>query len=242
VLELLAVIAVALILAALLFPAFQAVKYRVETVVCISKLRQILAACQSFALDHEGDYPDCWRWVFSDHAGGGDWHNTWVEWAQPETLTRGELYSGRYLVDERVYLCDAFKRTCRLNPAFSHLTPFVGYSMNQYLWSEFDNKKWNGLPKLTWTQVDKPAEFGVFADEGTVRIDPWGPVWINNLCLGVGAYKNPSSHIDSIAAFHSAPGGDPTKGVGNVVFGDGHAETVPPSRSKEVMTPWNYKQ
>lgn len=242
--ELLAVIAVILILVALLFPGLQTVRDRAETVVCISKLMQIMNATQAYAMDHEGTYPDCWRWVYSDQPPGGDWHYTWVEWAQPETVTRGALYEGRYLVDERAYLCPAFKRVYGLNPAFSHLTPHVGYAMNQYLWSarETDETSWNGLPKLKRSQIEKPSELGVYADEGTIALDPWGPVWINNLCIGVGVYKNPSSFTDSIAAFHNAPGGDPTKGVGNVVCGDGHVETVHPSRSKEIMTPWNYKQ
>lgn len=238
--ELVSVIAIVLILLGLLLPALAGLRDRAQTVICASGLRQIISAANVYAAEHEGSYPDCWRWVWSD-AGSGDWQNTWVEWAQPDTVPRGELYAQQYLRDTNIFLCPTFRRMAGLNPAFSHLTPYVGYSMNEYLKTWVTYQTWGGYPKIIRSEIQRPATLGVFADEGTVSL-PWGPVWINNLCLGVGQYNPSNSYCDAIGAFHNAPDGDPTRGKANVAFADGHAALCDSRDSKELFTPYQYKR
>lgn len=236
--ELLAVVGIVLLLLSLLVPSLSSARSRAETAVCISQLRQISTATDLYSGDQQGQYPDPWRWVWSDGASG-NWQYTWVEWARTNAVTRGSLYA--YMGgSDRAYLCPTFKKTAGLNPAFSHLTPFCGYSMNEYLTTWVTYQSWNGRPKILRTQVQKPAEFGVFGDEATLLVPGQSTVWINNLCLGVGPYNAPGL-CDSLAGFHNAPGEDPTRGRGNAAFADGHVALCDPADSKEIFTPAIYK-
>jgi prepilin-type processing-associated H-X9-DG protein len=114
--------------------------------------------------------------------------------------------------------------------------------MNEYCWSDTAGYTvWNGKPKIRRAQILRPSTLGIFADEGTVVL-PWGPVVINNLCLGVGNYKVPGSYCDALGAFHNPPDGDITRGKANVAYGDGHVSTEASTDGKEIFTPWLYKQ
>ena len=233
--ELLAVIAVILILMGLLLPTLGGIRDRAQTTVCASQLGQIIKAATRYAVDNNGEYPDVWRWVWSDNSSA-----LWVEWAQPETVYRGQLYTNYLGSDPRIFLCPVFRQAPSWNPAFSHLTPYVGYSMNEYLWTDVSYTTWYSRSKLHRSQIANPSTLGIFADEGTVVL-PWAPVVINNLCLGVGDYKVPGSYCDGLAAFHNPPGRDITQGKGNVAYGDGRVRTEDPTNSVALFTPSQYK-
>ena len=235
--ELLAVVVILLILLSLLLPLTGLIKQRAETAKCLSNLRQIMAATNIYTSEHDGYYPSPWRWVWSDGGSG-----LWVEWAQANTIPDGTMWKGNYITSREVYLCSTFQRVYGFNPAFSHLTPYVGYSMNEFMASEenLGGNSWAGRLKLKRAQIEKPGELGVFGDEGTVPL-PWGPVVINNLCLGVGDNRSPGSYCDSLAAFHNMPGNDPTKGKANVAFADGHAELCNSPDTVSIFTPSQYK-
>lgn len=235
--ELLAVVAIILILLSLLFPLFGLMRERSQTATCNSNLRQIMAATNIYTAEHDGFYPNPWRWVWSDGGSG-----LWVEWAQANTIPDGEMYTGNYIKDKKVFLCPTFARVFGLNPAFSHLTPYVGYSMNEFMASIADlgGSSWAGRPKIKRAQIQNPVTLGVFGDEGTVVL-PWAPVVINNLCLGVGDSRVPGSYCDALAAFHNMPGNDPTKGKGNAAFADGHVALSESSNSVAIFTPEQYR-
>ncbi|MFO1491800.1 MAG: prepilin-type N-terminal cleavage/methylation domain-containing protein [Kiritimatiellia bacterium] len=235
--ELLATVAIILILLSLLLPLTGLVRQRAETARCLSNLRQVMAATNVYTSEHDGFYPSPWRWVWSDGSSG-----LWAEWAQANTIPDGTMWKGGYITTREVYLCSSFKRVYGLNPAFSHLTPYVGYSMNEFMASEenLGGSDWAGRPKLKRAQIEKPGALGVFGDEGTMPL-PWGPVVINNLCLGVGDNRSPGNYCDALAAFHNMPGNDPTKGKGNVAFADGHAALSISQDSIAIFTPSQYK-
>jgi len=237
--ELLVVVSVTMLLFAIIMPAFRAVMQRVETAACGSNLRQLSIGVNLFADDNRGDYPDPWRWVWSDGSKGSVWD--WVEWAEPDTVPRGTLFP--YISDVRVYLCPVFKRVACIPPQFSHLTPYVGYSLNEYMQSPGVRSTWAGRPKVNRTMlINTPMdEFGLLADEGTVVIKEFFTYPINNLCIGVGSYK-PRGKCDGIAAFHNAPYDSPTTGKANVAFADGHVSLVGPASLYEVLTPAFYKK
>lgn len=228
--ELLVVIAIVLLLIALLLPALQVVEEKAATWTCASNLRQIITATFVYMGDHHGRNPDCWRWVWSD--GGG---SPWVEWSRPTAVPNGYLYS--YMgYEKKAFLCPTFKWAYSLNPSYAGLTPYVGYSMNEYLTdiNPGNSKTWQGVPKIGIRQVRKPSELGIYVDEGTI-VTAWNVAVINNMCLGSGAYFS-SGLTDCIATFHNARGNYAT-GLGNVAFGDGHVETRHAMETKEIITP-----
>ena len=229
--ELLAVVVIILILLSLLVPITGLIKQRAESAKCLANLRQIMLATNVYTSEHDGYYPSPWRWVWSDAAA--------VEWAQADTIPRGTMWTGRYIANPSVYLCSTFARVYNANPAVAHLTPYVGYSMNEFMASEenLGGNTWAGQTKLKRAQIEKPAELGVFGDEGTVLL-PWSRYIINNLCMGVG---RGSTYVDALAAYHNMPGKDPTKGKANVAFADGHAELCNSEDSIAIFTPSQYK-
>lgn len=229
--ELLAVVVIILILLSLLVPLTGLIKQRAESAKCLSNQRQIMLGTNVYTAEHDGYYPSPWRWVWSDAAA--------VEWAQADTIPRGTMWMGKYITNPSVYLCASFARVYNANPAVAHLTPYVGYSMNEFMASEenLGGNTWAGQTKLKRAQIEKPGELGVFGDEGTVML-PWSRYIINNLCMGVGTIGNP---VDALAAFHNMPGNDPTKGKANVAFADGHAELCNSQDSVAIFTPSQYK-
>jgi len=233
--ELLVVVAIILILLSLLAPSFSTLRARAETAHCLSQLRQVMAAANTYAAEKLGEWPNPWEWVKSESGSGG----AWVEWSQPDTAPRGVLYP--YLArNDAVFVCPAFRRSYGANPAVAHLTPYVTYSMNEYLTTAGKGGSWRSRLKVRRSQIARPAGFAVFGDEGTVK-HPWASTVINNLLLGVGDIAKTNETVDGLAAFHNAPYGNPTAGMGNAAFADGHVATMHPSRTKEIFTPDCYK-
>jgi prepilin-type N-terminal cleavage/methylation domain-containing protein/prepilin-type processing-associated H-X9-DG protein len=247
--ELLVVIAIIMILVALLMPAFQRLRDMTDSVVCQSNLRQLMMGVTLFAGDNRGEYPDPWRWWVSNGAPGGWGGNqaVWVDWSKPDCITNPAASLWPYIQNQSVYLCPTFKRYFKLNPAYAHLTPYTGYSMNEYIYSlnGVGPYSWAGQNKIHRTEINDSG-FAVLGDEGTLVIrDRTGKqvnsVFINNGCLGVGNWADPNSICDSLFSLHLFRKGDPTTGCGNAAFADGHVELLDPSRSKEVFTPKKFK-
>src|SRR5262249_29233400 len=80
--ELLVVIAIMTILAAMLLPALNRGKIRAKQIQCVSNMRQMGLAFNSFAHDHESRFP----MQVSTNAGGA------MEFVQRGYLTPGEFY------------------------------------------------------------------------------------------------------------------------------------------------------
>ncbi|MBN1268946.1 MAG: type II secretion system protein [Kiritimatiellae bacterium] len=112
--ELLAVIAIIMVLAALLFPALQGVQGQAKSSQCKSNLRQLAAAAIAYAADNEGMLPG----VDDKNIGGNYWIGTeaflpgWSpsRWSRWNPTTYGVLmaYLGVTSNDaQRIYRCPA---------------------------------------------------------------------------------------------------------------------------------------
>lgn len=114
-LELLVVIAIIAILAALLLPALSEAKARAQRVECVSHLRQVGMAFQTFAHDHNGKFP----MSVPGSAGGA---LEFVQSASTSTL-RGDFYFGfrqfqtlsNDLVTPKLLVCRADTRSPATN-------------------------------------------------------------------------------------------------------------------------------
>ena len=245
--ELLLVIAIILILVALLMPALERVQRRVDTVVCMSNLRQLMIAMNMYQGENRGEWPSSLTYtgcgyglVDSPGATTPD-----VYWDDPDRVRRGVLFP--YVNSLKVYVCPTFRKTYQMNASFATRTPACTYTMNTWL-DSCPSAGWaNGRACLHRSQLwdYSMARLAVLGDEGVLWLtDPKTGAALNsqlqnNLSLGVGGY-GPDGICDVVASFHNSA--DPYKGVGNVAFGDGHIEQVEPYRSKDVFTPKCYKQ
>src|SRR5262249_21367106 len=101
--ELLCVIAIITILAAMLFPALAKVRDRAKRIQCVNQLRQTGLAFHAFAHDHDGRFP-----MRVPASSGGS-----LEYAPPAFKINSEFYFGfrhfqalsNDLVTPRVLLC-----------------------------------------------------------------------------------------------------------------------------------------
>ncbi len=78
--EMLVVIAIIGILAAMLLPVFNRARARADTVVCLNQLKQPQMAWQLYTDDHGGWYPENYaEWI------GGIWRSSFHSWCGPSS-------------------------------------------------------------------------------------------------------------------------------------------------------------
>jgi prepilin-type N-terminal cleavage/methylation domain-containing protein len=206
--ELMVVIAVIGILAALLLPTLGKVKHKAQAVECLSNLRQLQVGWTQFISDHEDDLPPnndqpesgkdaghpSWVAGWMDDPGGrNDYTNT--------RLLVGKEYAefgsiGIYVENPDVYRCPGDK-SGRVRSV----------SMNSYL---NGSSKWNDSNYKTFlkfAEIRDPSHTWVFIDE---REDS-----INDGCFAVDMATR-YSLIDYPASYHADSGA--------LSFADGHAE------------------
>jgi len=237
--ELLVVMAIIALLVSLLLPMRRFMIERSDLVVCQKNLGAINQATYVYSADNDGRFPSSKSWVKSDGRQSG---GIWVEWAQDHPLAESRIlpYAG---YNKKLFLCPRFQSIVSLNPSFSHLTAKVSYTMNEYFLNS-DNMSistgWRGARNLHRSNIQDPGRFGVYGEENTF-LTSFNRFTINNLRLGVGAYKNAGDIVDGLGSFHEPPGGDYAKGAGNVASADGHVSKQYNVNSKEIFTPLELK-
>jgi prepilin-type N-terminal cleavage/methylation domain-containing protein/prepilin-type processing-associated H-X9-DG protein len=150
-LELLVVMAVILVLAALLLPALQRARARGQTAACINNLRQLGLAAASYSSD-AGRFPTILEWLYDRPAQAeGD-------------LTTGKLYP--YLKSKATYLCPTQARKVT-NPIWSpaplELHPDHSYAINCMMCHAHDV-----------TACLAPARTVFFVEAANLPNDRWG--------------------------------------------------------------------
>ncbi|MFN3410203.1 MAG: prepilin-type N-terminal cleavage/methylation domain-containing protein [Limisphaerales bacterium] len=114
--ELLVVIAVIALLAALLLPALGRAKERAWTVACLSNLKQLAACWHLYATDHDDHLPpNNSVYNIQNHQAlitGGSWCTNLAPYdADPSSISSGHLFS--YNQNVGIYRCPADRSTVR---------------------------------------------------------------------------------------------------------------------------------
>jgi prepilin-type processing-associated H-X9-DG protein len=231
--EMLLVVSLIVLLISMLLPALHQAREVTKDRTCEVNLRQIYGATVAYTGANVKYIPlsrgasGIKPWVYSPWTGSIN------------NVRNGSLYP--YIESDGAYLCPKFDAVYRRwNPAFANSTAIFSYSLNEY----FGNS-WMGQAGVrTIDGPQKPAELLMYSDENAWKI-PGPPelsrYTINNGALGVGRFGDSGSIVDCVGTFHNAPSGNYNKGMGNVVFIDGHIDQVAPEDSKEVATPERYK-
>jgi prepilin-type N-terminal cleavage/methylation domain-containing protein/prepilin-type processing-associated H-X9-DG protein len=188
--ELLVVIAIIAILAAILFPVFAGARKRGQQAACVSNMRQVSMALQSYVQDHDGHAPEC----DDTKADGSAW---WWVLLHPYTKSDG------------VFVCPAWSRTAP--PAGAEDLPSprtIGNIRGSYAWNE-------GLDDLPEHKLSGTAKDGISWNAATLaavadgyngyhlwkpsHVYPWG----NAECAlrGFHAQGTPVAYMDGHAAF-----------------------------------------
>lgn len=166
-LELLLVIAIIAILAAILFPAFAQAREKARQTQCVSNLRQLAAAWQLYAEDYdEVACPSYNKFCISANACIGNGNDAWdFHLVAAGNWQTGLL--GTYTKDGRIHGCPD-------NP-FSHdpsQRPYNGYAYNAtYIGGDYALPQGDD-PPCTLAQISLAAQTTLFADAGYTTNGP----------------------------------------------------------------------
>jgi prepilin-type N-terminal cleavage/methylation domain-containing protein/prepilin-type processing-associated H-X9-DG protein len=211
--ELLVVIAIIALLLSILLPALQKVKEQARTVMCRSNLRQYGVATRIYLDDHQGRFPYPYTWLYT-MAGSGGTPDEELLGIEPD----GSLWP--YLKDKDIHMCRTFKmltkRTGRENAQYS-------YSMNAYLGAP--GHDYGDFPDriVKESQLKHPSRIFTFSEENTWTIEGLSEYVINDNNLLVG---EPGEALDCFATYHNPPRGNLDEGSANLVFADGHVDSI----------------
>ncbi len=210
--ELLVVMAVIAILAAILFPVFARAREQARKASCASNLRQLGMATQLYVQDYDGHYFQHWFLSPIFWFGRLDGSTT------PATVHRQEGLLYPYMRNFQLALCPSFSgRTVYANGA----TGGYGYNV-AYLTTGF------GQAGINEATLDRPANCAVFADSGSYNasrgvVEETLSIW------------PPSSTITfNFAVVHFRH-----NGAANVVFADGHVRAHQPTLAPEPYASFN---
>jgi len=246
--ELLVVVGIIAVLVAILLPALARARAQGMRIKCLSNMRQIGMAFQSYLHENKLHSPDpaadnhydnwiCWKPSWTDPAGN------------PRTLQDSAIC--KYLGDqfnEAVFQCPADDIESRL----AGMSPYrFSYTVNELCFqprytTPFDakvkidppNKQWY---VLVWTMIRRPSDKVIMIDEAGYSIDDgdWSPDDGN---------KDKTNARNLLSIRHDGGRKDElifvvdhtqrALGRGNVLFADFHADYVD---RKIVMDPKNYE-
>jgi prepilin-type N-terminal cleavage/methylation domain-containing protein len=183
--EILVVIAIIAILAALLLPALSLAKAKGLRISCMNNLRQLAVACHVYMADNDGRLVENWPYALASNLETNCWVHGNMRSALDATnqalLRTGKLFP--YANNPNTYHCPADRSTAGESGASaqgSGSAPRVrSYSMNSWMGSRYmENERptFNQRPYRTFVRDSElnaatPATLFFIADEHEVTID-----------------------------------------------------------------------
>ena len=236
--EILAVIAIIVIIISLLLPTLSKVREIGEKTVCMSNLHQISLAARTYGTESNGYIVSSRTWTVHS-TGSNKWVNTpvthsWKDaWHTEEALVLGELWP--YLPNKDLWKCPSFMRvkTIGANPTYQcghrddEIEVKFTYSMNGAMAGD-TGVSWGGYSWKKFVNVPRPNSFLFITEENPWRVDPSKGWQMNDGLFGFGP--------DHISTYHLSAK-DPNSGSGTVAFMDMHTEQRWWYESVELSTP-----
>ncbi len=203
--ELLVVVAIIGIIAAIVLPVFFSVRGRGQQTACLSNIRQISAALTLYTQDHDSTYP-----LVS--SGSGDWDHAVFP----------------YVRSAEAFHCPA----CPVPPSFDQVVPGIpimyakGYALNAEIYDASTNRQSAGAEK----PVPYPAST-VALCEVAFRTGPQA----NTAFVASNVVKPDTGvHLGAGVSIDGPPGGLRHQGGSNYAFVDGHAKWYKPEQVRSA--------
>jgi prepilin-type N-terminal cleavage/methylation domain-containing protein len=245
--ELVCVIAIIALLVALLMPTLSLTRERSVRIICKNILRGYCLGGQAYLNDNDGAFPEPDEWLYTkgsdseSHPIGCRWHDRAMapggEIMSTHEEYRGKMWSYIYEGEDYSRPCPTFRRFAPLrgceNPTHNpelDIEPQYSYTMNGYLSTRRDG----GV--LNLSEVRNPGNVFFFAEENSWSVQPdhrqFPASWLS-APLSTKALDDTMLLIgptpvakDCFGTYHNAPSKDLNRGFGNVVFIDGHGESI----------------
>jgi len=206
--ELLMVIAIISILAALLLPALTRAKTIAQRAGCASNLRQLGLATELYWDDNAGN---CFKWIYASTNRSG--HLYWFGWLQSDTTAEGQR-----TFDLSQGVLFPYLKGSDATPAQFKLKGdgvIYSYGYNKYLSTD------NPLPPVKVDQIKQPTDTAIFADAAQIN-DFQDPASPDNPLVEEWYYLDnetaqPISNYYPNGHFRHAQ-------TANVTFADGHVD------------------
>lgn len=220
--ELLVVIAVIGLLAAILFPVFARARAKAQQTTCLSNVKQFAAAFELYLSDWDDAYPSVGNY-WANNSRGSDWVRV-IQPGVPGAVAaeQGSLYS--YVKNNNVFICPSGGLTGQkyVDPGGREWTR-PSYPMNSNL---ADNTTWLGIGL---SQVGYPTKTFLLVEENDSRIGMMTGDWND------GTFYAPPAAPVSYDKPPGEPGGnDRHFGGGMALFADGHAKWL----GYDALVPW----
>lgn len=220
--ELLVVIAVIALLAAILLPVFARARAKAQQTTCLSNIKQFAAAFELYVSDYDDTYPSVGNY-WASNSRGSDWVRV-VEPGVPGAVAAelGSLYS--YVKNNQIYICPTGVLCGQKyqDPAGREWVR-PSYTMNSNL---ADNTTWLGIGL---SGVIYPSKTFLLTEENDSRLGMMTGDWND------GTFYAPPA---SPTSFDKPPGEsgrtDRHGGGGMALFCDGHAKWL----TYDALVPW----
>jgi prepilin-type N-terminal cleavage/methylation domain-containing protein/prepilin-type processing-associated H-X9-DG protein len=220
--ELLAVMAIIAILAALLLPALSTARFEARRVGCQNHLRQLAAAMHMYAADHTGKFPENYP--------GDRQANTWIQGslAVPADATNATLVQAGKLFP---YASQVGLYRCPADPSTALGQPRVrSYSMNSWVGTRF------------MENTERPSNFRTFVRDLEIATAGAANIWLiadeHEVSIDDATFL---VTMDDSRPFANFPAKRHGGGYG-LNFGDGHVEAYrlrdPESQNLGVRGAW----
>lgn len=253
--ELLVVIGIIAVLISILMPTLSSARRSSNTVKCLSNLRQIGIAFQTYAIEHKGNWP------VAVHEIGNSKYPINEERRWPDLVAPYVSSTQQFKYDDMetiransvVWGCPEWTKTVEYDPTKFADKVRVGYGMNYYpfyfedgnlknlayITSDANGQRGRYTKQTEWLQ---PAERGLIADSITHVLGTPATFGVNSPMMpfdysanSTGSIPTGTFYVDAIR--HLKPNTKKevaykTPGV-NMLFCDGHATTV------SVKDAWN---
>lgn len=240
--ELLVVISIIALLLGILIPALARVKLTAQTLICSTNLKNYGVALQMYAQDNKEKAPFCVYWLYSRATLNNGKCDAACRWHFDKDYPDGSMWP--YVQDKNVHMCPTFRNMSRgdidhtcPNPN-TPFNPMYSYAMNYFLGLDWETglkitfaTAYEKEVSLKLSRVTRPAECFAFSEENlwVINTSEGDRVNYSNAILNDNAlWMAPRTgfYTDNIATYHNVNATQRNEGKANLVFVDGHTETL----------------
>ena len=198
--ELLTVIAIIALLAAILFPVFAQARDKARGISCVSNLRQMGMALVQYTQDYDGNMPN------NDNSGGGGrWESTF-DMMRP------------YYKSDQVLICPAATEADKFHIFSDSSRPLCTYSINNTYWYDGTEKTFE-KPGMLESAFADPSNTVFLGDSKAEGGNAWGFQVTGYQYMATTPITQGSGSQGSFSYRH--------RGGANFVFFDGHVKWLP---------------